>query len=111
MAIKHLANASVLTARYGVNTLLLLSVVFSGLAVAMPVKLENATATFSQGPFGGCPCPPSQSIDGSFFPGDPSLGTTNGWTIDHFPGDFTTDETAVFETHTDVGPGPHPTLL
>jgi hypothetical protein len=80
-------------------------VTFSVSAAAVPVQLENATATFSQGPFGGGPYTPAQAIDGSFFPGDPSLGTGNGWAIDRFPGDFTTDETAVWQTVTDVGPG------
>ena len=82
---------------------------FSGLAFAVPVQLENGTATFSQGSLGGGPYPPSQSIDGSFSPGSPSLGTGNGWSIDHFPNndpsqEFTRDETAVWQTVPDVGP-------
>ena len=89
--------------------LFLACVAFCQLVGAVPITLENATATFSQDPLGGCPCPPSQSIDGSFFPGDPSRGSGNGWTIDHFPNnnpqqEFTTSETAVFQTVPDLGP-------
>jgi hypothetical protein len=77
---------------------------FSVSAAAVPVQLENGTATFSQGPFGGGPYTPAQAIDGSFSPGNPRLGTGNGWAIDRFPGDFTTNETAVWQTVRDVGP-------
>ncbi len=76
-------------------------VTFSVSAAAVPVQLENATATFSQGPFGGCPCPPSEAIDG-IFAGTPSL--PNGWAINRFPGDFSLSETAVFQTVPDLGP-------
>src|SRR6478672_11493135 len=65
--------------------LLLACVAFSEVSGAVSVALKNATATFSQDPLGGCPCPPSQAIDGSFFPGEPSQGSVNGWAIDHFP--------------------------
>ena len=77
---------------------------FSVSAAAVPVQLENGTATFSQGPFGGGPCSPEMAIDESFSPGVPSLGTGNGWAIDRVPGDFTTNETAVWQTIPDVGP-------
>ena len=78
-------------------------------ATALPVHLQKGTATFSQGLLGGGPYMPSQAIDGSFSPGSPSLGTGNGWAIDHFPNndpsqEFTADETAVWQTGADVGP-------
>jgi PEP-CTERM motif-containing protein len=76
-------------------------ITFSVSAAAVPVQLENATATFSQGPFGGCPCPPSEAIDGILAPPP----NPNGWAIDRFPGDFTTSETAVWQTVPDVGQG------
>jgi len=70
-------------------------------ARAQQVALQNATATFSQGALGGGPYSPARAIDGLF--------DQNGWTIDHFPNndptqEFTRDETAVFETVSDVGP-------
>ena len=77
---------------------------FSVSAAAVPVQLENGTATFSQEPFGGGPYSPEMAIDASFSPGVPSLGIGNGWAIDRFPGDFTTNETAVWQTVPDVGP-------
>jgi hypothetical protein len=66
-------------------------------ALAQVVQLQQATATFSQ-IGGGGPYPPSLSIDGLYGQG--------GWTIDHFPGpdEYTTDETVVFETVSDLGP-------
>src|SRR6185295_7340937 len=85
-----------------------LMLALSGSILAVPVQLQNATATFSQDPLGGCPCPPSQAIDGIFFTGIP--GVPNGWAIDHFPNndpnqEFTTAETAVWQTVQDIGPG------
>jgi hypothetical protein len=78
-------------------------------AIAVPVQLQKGTATFSQGPLGGGPYTPSQAIDGNFSPGNPNLGTGNGWSIDHFPNndawqEFTMNETVVWQTVTDVGP-------
>ena len=82
-------------------------VTFSVSAVAVPVQLENGTATFSQGPLGGGPYSPEMAIDGIFYTG--TLCCSNGWTIDHFPNndptqEFTTNETAVWQTVPDVGP-------
>jgi PEP-CTERM motif len=87
--------------------LLLLCVGFPQIASPAHVVLKNATATFSQDPLGGCPCPPSQAIDGIITTGNP--GIPNGWAIDHFPNndptqEFTTSETAVFQTVPDLGP-------
>jgi len=73
-------------------------------ASAAVIQLQHGTATFSQGPFGGGPYTPEMAIDGSFFPGDRGSGTGNGWAIDHFPGDFSTKETAIWQTVPDVGP-------
>jgi hypothetical protein len=42
------------------------------------------------------------AIDGIFYTGTPCC--SNGWTIDRFPGDFTTNETAVWQTVSNVGP-------
>jgi hypothetical protein len=83
--------------------LFLLCVGFPELARPTPVALQNATATFSQDPLGGCPCPPSEAIDGIF------SGSANGWAIDHFPNndpvqEYTSNETAVWQTVPDVGP-------
>jgi hypothetical protein len=75
----------------------------SPLAAAMPVPLMNGTATFSQGPYGGGPYVPDMAIDGIFHTGNPCC--SNGWTIYRIPGDFATDETAVWETVPDLGPG------
>jgi len=47
---------------------------FSVSAAAVPVQLENGTATFSQGPFGGGPYSPEMAIDGELFPAGPQLG-------------------------------------
>ena len=76
---------------------LLALVTFSIPATANFVQLQEATATFTQ-IGGGGPYSPALAIDGLFGQG--------GWTIDHFPGpgEFTTDEIAVFETVSDVGP-------
>jgi hypothetical protein len=80
---------------FGISTLWVSS------AHAQPVALQNATATFSQGVLGGGPYSPDMAIDGLF--------DDKGWTIDHFPNnnpaeEFTRDETAVFETVSDLGP-------
>src|SRR5262245_35555739 len=104
MTITYATKPIVLSVGCSLKTLLFLSAMFSSFAVAMPVQLENTTATFSQGPFGGCPCPPSQSIDGIFFTGIP--GVPNGWAIDRLPEDVSTSETAVWQTVQDIGPGP-----
>jgi len=40
---------------------MLACVAFSEVSGAVSVALENATATFSQDPLGGCPCSPSQA--------------------------------------------------
>jgi hypothetical protein len=67
------------------------------------VGLQKGTATFSQGGLDGVgPYSPEQAIDGIF-------NDDRGWTIDHFPNnipanEFTTDETAVWQTTSDVGP-------
>ena len=79
----------------------------SGLAEASPVRFQNGTATFSQGVLGGGPYSPEMAIDGIFYTGTPCC--SNGWTINHFPdgnpaNEFTTDETAVWETVSDLGP-------
>ncbi|MBA3480195.1 MAG: hypothetical protein H0T51_00135 [Pirellulales bacterium] len=62
-------------------------------AVGAPVILQNATATATQSGFSI-----SQTIDGNL--GGP--GVVNGWAIHDLIGDIT-DETAVYETQTDVG--------
>jgi hypothetical protein len=78
-------------------------VTFSISAAAVPVQLENATATFSQGGLDGVgPYSPAQAIDGI-------TSGPYGWTIDHFPNndptqEYTTNETAVWQTVPDVGP-------
>jgi hypothetical protein len=71
-------------------------------ATAVPVQLQNGTATFSQGPFGGGPYNPQMAIDGIFYTG--TMCCSNGWTIERFPGDFAANETAVWQTVSDVGP-------
>ena len=71
-------------------------------ATAVPVQLQNGTATFSQGPFGGGPYNPQMAIDGIFYAG--TMCCSNGWTIERFPGDFAANETAVWQTVSDVGP-------
>lgn len=76
---------------------------FSVSAAAVPVQLENGTATFSQNGLDGVgPYSPAQAIDGVF-------NDDRGWTIDHFPNnipanEFTTNETAVWQTVPDIGP-------
>ena len=82
-------------------------VTFSVSAAAVTVPLQNGTATFSQGVLGGGPYSPEMAIDGIFFTGTPCC--SNGWTIDRFPNDdptqeFTTSESAVWETLSDIGP-------
>lgn len=89
--------------RRGVTALWLVGALFSSLAAAAPVELQNGTATFSQGPFGGGPYSPTMAIDGVFYTGTPCC--SNGWTIARFPGDLTTSEVAVWQTGSDVGPG------
>ena len=78
----------------------LFGAVFSGLAAATPVQLQNGTATFSQGGEDGVgPYSPEMAIDGI-------TSGPYGWPIDHFPGpqEYTTNETAVWETVSDLGP-------
>jgi hypothetical protein len=70
--------------------------------LAAEVELQNGTATFSQGVYGGGPYSPQMAIDGIFYTGTPCC--SNGWTIDRMPGDFTTSEIAVWQTTSDVGP-------
>jgi hypothetical protein len=76
-------------------------------AIYGPVQLQQGTATFSQGVLGGGPYSPEMAIDGIFYTDTPCC--SNGWTINHFPNndpsqEFTTDEIAVWETVSDVGP-------
>jgi hypothetical protein len=85
----------------------LFGVGLSGVATATEVQLQNGTATFSQGVLGGGPYSPQMAIDGILYTGTPCC--SNGWTIDHFPNndptqEFTANETAVWQTGSDVGP-------
>ncbi len=87
--VKFLAGASILS-----TTCALMS---AG-ASAEVVALQEGTATFSQ-TIGGGPFTPSQSVDGNF-------GALNGWAIARYDGfGGTNEETAVWETATDVSPG------
>jgi hypothetical protein len=85
-----------------VLTSVIVSAVLCGFTYALPVQLQRGTATFSQGGLDGVgPYSPEMAIDGLF--------DAKGWTIDHFPNDipaneFTMDETAVWQTASDVGP-------
>ena len=79
-----------------------------GVATATPVQLENGTATYSQD-IGGFAYNPNMAIDGIFFP-NLCCGFSNGWTIarihnNDISDQYTTDETAVWQTVQDIGPG------
>jgi hypothetical protein len=81
----------------------LLGALLSDSVGAEAVKLQNATATFSQGPLGGGPYSPAMATDGIFYTG--TACCSNGWTIDRLPEDVTASEIAVWQTSQNLGPG------